>query len=166
MSKATIGYVRVMMLLCILACVAASVSGGVESAYSWKPMPGTMSASTATVNGRGVVKMPCNFAGTRIARASWDCDWKLDLTMARGVEFKFYCKDATPISHFSLYFRSGGGWYSSTFVPEVFGEWCTVRVRKDQVSIEGKPAGWAVLTACGYLHGGVAIRILSFILPA
>ena len=86
--------------------------------------------------------MPCDFAGTRSERASWDCSVELDLAMCEGVEFDFYCADPSPVGHFTMYFRSGKGWYSGSFSPSVVGEWGKIRVYRNATSIEGEPAGW------------------------
>jgi uncharacterized lipoprotein YddW (UPF0748 family) len=110
---------------------------------AWRPMAGTAAVSAAEVDGRKAVRMPCNFRGTKFERASWDRAVRLDLAAGSGVEFKFFARDPSPVSHFSLYFESGEGWYAATFGPTEKGRWCTVRIYKDETRIEGRPAGWA-----------------------
>jgi len=61
------------------------------------------------------LRMPCNYQGTRIDRASWDHPVRWDLTAACGIQFEIACEDAAPVSHFNLYLRSGGGWYVAGF---------------------------------------------------
>ncbi|MBE3096170.1 MAG: family 10 glycosylhydrolase [Planctomycetes bacterium] len=113
---------------------------------AWQPMGGTAPASVAEVDGRKALRMPCNFRGTKIERASWDRQVRLDLTACRGVEFKIFARDASPVSHFSLYLQSGEGWYSAAFSPAEKGKWSTVTIDKDQTRIEGRPAGWAAIS--------------------
>ena len=108
---------------------------------AWQPMGGSAPAAAATLDGRQALRLPCNFAGTTFERASWDRKVKLDLVPCQGVQFKVFCKNPAPISHFSIYFRSGGGWYSTGFFPEGPG-WSTVTINKASTRSEGTPAGW------------------------
>ena len=111
---------------------------------AWQPMTGTAPVSAATLDGKPVLQFPCNFAGTRIERASWDRQVPLELSGCRGVQFEFFCRDASPVSHFSLYFQSGAGWYSASFYPESSG-WNRVTIDLSSLSAEGEPAGWAAI---------------------
>jgi uncharacterized lipoprotein YddW (UPF0748 family) len=109
---------------------------------NWRPMGnGIASAGAATIDGCEALRLPCNFAGTTFERASWDRKVKLDLVPCQGVQFKIFCKNPAPISHFSIYFQSGGGWYSTGFFPEGPG-WSTVTINKVSTRSEGTPAGW------------------------
>ena len=117
-----------------------------EAQAAWQPMRGTASATVATAQGRAALRLPCNFAGTTIERASWDRAVNLDLTACRGVQFDLLVTDLTPVSHFSFFFQSGGGWYSASFFPESTNGWCTVTVNKSATRIEGQPAGWGRIT--------------------
>ena len=110
----------------------------------WVPMGGTASASVTTVEGQAVWRLPCNFAGTAIERASWDQAVKLDLSACRGVQFKIFCRNTDPIAHCSLYLQSGNGWYHATFFPEtpcmaLVGSLARSSCRSDLV--RGRPAG-------------------------
>lgn len=105
-------------------------------------MSGSLPVDIVQMAGQKAARMRCNFNGTRIDRASWDCSVNLDLTMSKGVEFDFYCADASPVSHFSMYFHSGKGWYSAGFSPAVSKGWNKVRIAKNSTSVEGAPAGW------------------------
>src|SRR5208283_6046319 len=78
---------------------------------AWKPMGGSAAVSVALLEGRKILRLPCNFAGTKIERASWDQQLKLDLASSRCIEFNVLCRDASPVSYFSIYFQSGEGWY-------------------------------------------------------
>ncbi len=113
------------------------------AAGAWQPMAGTAQAQAAVVAGRQALRLPCNFAGTKIERASWDRKAELDLASNRGVQFKVLCRDASPVSHFSIYLQSGEGWYHATFFPESSAGWNTIEVDKTEMTTEGKPAGWS-----------------------
>jgi uncharacterized lipoprotein YddW (UPF0748 family) len=111
----------------------------------WKPMGDTAPASAAVVDGRRVLRLACNFAGTKIERASWDRAVQLDLASARGVQFRIRCLDASPVSYFSIYFQSGEGWYGATFYPESSTDWNTITIDKTETVVEDKPAGWGAI---------------------
>ncbi|HPD15258.1 MAG TPA: family 10 glycosylhydrolase [Planctomycetota bacterium] len=109
---------------------------------AWKPMWGTAPAEAAAIEGRRALRLPCNFQGTKHDRASWDRELKLDLTACQGLQFDVYCADASPVSQFSLYLRSGGGWYATSFAPEAAGQWARVKIEKTDTRMEETPAGW------------------------
>jgi len=106
-------------------------------------MSGSKDTSIVRLDGREAVRFPCSFHGTRIERASWDIPVRLDLTMCRGVRFGFYCADPDSVSHFTMYFRSAGGWYSCGFDAGRPGRWTVVTIDKATARTEGVPAGWA-----------------------
>lgn len=108
----------------------------------WMPMSGTAPASVTNVEGQAVWRLPCNFAGTTIERASWDQAVKLDLSACRGVQFKVFCRNTDPISQCSLYLQSGNGWYHATFYPEATNAWNHITLDKATMTTEGEPAGW------------------------
>src|SRR5215831_2153421 len=62
----------------------------------WKPMKGSVAASTAQIEGKTVLKFPCPFDSARIDRASWDKAVNLDLSACRGIQFDILCRDAEP----------------------------------------------------------------------
>ncbi len=125
---------------------SGNYSADTAARAAWQPMSDTAPVSTATLDGQSVLRFPCNLAGTRIERASWDRRVRLDMSGCRGVEFELFCRDASPISYFSLYFQSGEGWYSGTFYPESFG-WNRIAIDLSGMSSEGKPAGWNAIRA-------------------
>jgi uncharacterized lipoprotein YddW (UPF0748 family) len=114
---------------------------------AWKPMGGSAAISVALIEGRKVLRLPCNFAGTKIERASWDQQLKLDLAFSRGIQFNVLCRDASPVSYFSIYFQSGEGWYHGVFFPESATGWSAISIDKTEMTIEGKPAGWGQIKA-------------------
>jgi len=109
---------------------------------AWQPMRGSAEVEPAEVAGRRCLAMPCTFAGTSIERASWDRPGPVDLADRRGVRFKMYVNDPTPVGHFTMYLHSGDGWYAAGFAPQARGRWHTVAVEKRDTKIEGRPAGW------------------------
>jgi len=126
---------------------------------AWKAMWGTAGAEPVEIEGRRALRLPCNFKGTRIERASWDriggqapspkaekvpvpSEGKLDLTACQGIQFDVFCADASPVSHFSLYLHSGNGWYATGFAPDAAGAWCRVKIAKTDTRMEETPAGW------------------------
>ena len=109
---------------------------------SWRPMTGTAPVSVVEVGDRKLLKMSCNFKGTQIERASWDLSGNLDLNTAKGLQFKIFCRDISPVSHFTFYLQSGKGWYSHPFSPHAKDGWGTVNILKQNTRIEGTPAGW------------------------
>ena len=114
---------------------------------AWKPMAGTPPANVATLEGQRVLRFACNFTGTTHERASWDRKIDLDLAASRGVQFKLWCADPSPVSYFSLYFQSGGGWYHATFFPETTNGWNVINIDKSATTTEGEPAGWGHICA-------------------
>lgn len=139
--------------LAIARCLAAaapdplviepvSYANDAAAQAAWQPMRGSAPVTLATLEGRRALRLDCRFAGTTLERASWDRRVKLDLASGRGVRFDLFCRDASPVSYFSLYFQSGAGWYHASFYPESLGAWDTVTLDKTAFSIEGQPAGW------------------------
>src|ERR1035438_14239 len=98
--------------------------------------------ATAMRDGRKVLRLPCDFTASNVERASWDRAVRLDLTSSRGIQFKVLCRNALPVSYFSIYFQSGEGWYHAAFFPESSTAWNTIEIDKPEMKSEGKPAGW------------------------
>jgi uncharacterized lipoprotein YddW (UPF0748 family) len=113
------------------------------AATAWQSMAGTAKLQAAALTGHQVLRLPCNFAGTKIERASWDRRVKLDLASSRGVQFKVLCRDPSPVSYFSIYFQSGEGWYHAAFFPESSTDWNTIEIDKTAMTVEGEPGGWS-----------------------
>ena len=117
-------------------------SGDAAARAAWQPMRGTAAVATAMLDGRKVLRLPCDFTASNVERASWDRAVRLDLTSSRGIQFKVLCRNALPVSYFSIYFQSGEGWYHATFFPESSTAWNTIEIDKTEMKSEGKPAGW------------------------
>jgi len=109
---------------------------------AWRAMGGTAGAVPAEVDGQKALRMPCNFRGTKIDRASWDRPVQLDMTACRGMRFRVRCRDTSPVAGFSLYLQSGDGWYATHFAPTDREGWTTITLDKEDMGTEGRPAGW------------------------
>jgi hypothetical protein len=66
----------------------------------------------------------------------------MDLGQATGLQFKFYCPDASPVSDFMFYLHSGNGWYAAKFEHTNPSGWTVVRIEKTDTTVEGQVAGW------------------------
>ena len=109
---------------------------------AWKPMAGSKPVSLVEIEGKKALRMRCNFQGTRMDRVSWDHDLKLDLIMCKGLQFLFFCRDASPVAYFTVYLHSGDGWYRAQFDAPVSAQWSVIKIDKNAASVEGRPAGW------------------------
>lgn len=109
----------------------------------WKPMTDSAPVSIVRIGSGHALKLPCNFQETKIERASWDRSVKLDMTMCRGLQFFFYCDNTNPVSHFTVYLRSGQGWYRGNFDAPAAKKWTPVQILKKDTNIEDKPTGWS-----------------------
>jgi uncharacterized lipoprotein YddW (UPF0748 family) len=114
---------------------------------AWEPMRGTAPVRVTEVDGRKAVQFACDFSTGTVERACWDRKVNLDLSSCRGVELKVLCRDATPVSYFSIYFQSGDGWYHGAFYPETAAGWNTITLDKASMTMEGRPAGWQRVNA-------------------
>jgi len=116
-----------------------------EARALFSAMTGSLPVSLERAGQGAYVRLPVNFEGTDHERASWDIGISVDLAVARGVQFDFFCADSSPISGFALYFRSGGGWYRANFAPERDGQWQRIVVDKSTTGTEGSPSGWGAV---------------------
>ncbi|MGI6460797.1 MAG: family 10 glycosylhydrolase [Candidatus Hydrogenedentales bacterium] len=109
---------------------------------AFKAVGNTAPIDVVEAGGRTLLRMPCVFEGVETARAVWDWYGRLDLTRCQGLQFNFYSPDTSPVSYFSLYLRSGEGWYHMTFGAKAPGQWTTVVFDKSATELEGRPQGW------------------------
>ncbi len=91
----------------------------------------------------GEIRLEAGFATGTVERVFRDIPIPGGLADFDGLEFDFKCDDLAAFSSFTLYFRSGGGWYSARLAPEQEGRWEHIRVAKSDASDEeGHPSGW------------------------
>lgn len=92
---------------------------------------------------RGGIELPCDFSRIRADRACWDLQLPMNLANAHGVTFDFWCGDVTQFSGFSIYFKSGDGWYHTEFSPLAEGRWHRVTIPRSRAkNKDGRPGGW------------------------
>ena len=105
----------------------------------------------------GAVELPCAFSRVRGDRACWDIALPANLDKEAGVSFDLWCGDVTQFTGFSLYFKSGTGWYSTAFSPLEERSWHRVTIFKERVKgVEGKVSGWQAISGlriCGWRGG-------------
>ena len=109
---------------------------------AWKPKENSLPVSTAVVDSRNALRLPCDFSSNPATRAYWDRSVNLNLADCDGVQFKFFCRNTLPVSSFAIHFQSGDGWYSADFFPESADGWNTITINKSAMKAEGQPAGW------------------------
>lgn len=135
------------MLLPLLLAAAIIDSGVYDNdaaaQAAWTPSEkGCAPAAVEQVDGKQVLALRCNFAGTQTGRGSWDRAVTVPMAQAQGVEFEIRCDDTRPISAFSLYLHSGDGWYHGTFSPRYATGWSRVLIERPQMKEDGKPGPW------------------------
>ena len=90
------------------------------------------------------VRFPCNFE-TKEDRCYWDYSFTADLSSDDVFTMRVYVEDVTPISSFTLYFRSPGGWFAQTInIPR--NGWQTLRFPRARFNESSTPAGWDQIT--------------------
>lgn len=87
-----------------------------------------------------VMTLPCDFA-TREGRCYWDRSVTLNLAAYTDFALELFAPDPGAISHFTLYFRSGAGWYGRPVSLSQPG-WQRLRFTRSEFTPEGTPAGW------------------------
>ncbi len=113
----------------------------------WKAKWAAQPVRTAAAGKRNVVAFPCRFKTPNIKRSVWDKTVNLDLADSRGLQFKILCPNSAPISAFTLYLKSGAGWYSASFSAVSSTNWRNVVIHKSDTRLEGNPAGWSNIEA-------------------
>jgi hypothetical protein len=87
-----------------------------------------------------VMMLTCDFAA-RKDRCIWDRTAALSLGSYVEFALEVYAPDPGLVSAFTLYFRSGGGWYGASAILRQSG-WQTLRFAVSDFISEGTPAGW------------------------
>ncbi len=90
------------------------------------------------------LKMLGNFA-TNDRRVVYDRTVNLDLSRWSRFSIEIQMPKPTAFAHFTVYFRSTGGWYGCGFA--VSGNrWETINFSRAEFRVEGQPAGWHDIT--------------------
>jgi len=87
-----------------------------------------------------VMKLPCDFS-VQTERSYWDRNVTLDLSGYRQFALEIFVSDPGAVSRFTIYFRSGSGWYGNG-VSLTSPGWQTLYFSRRDFSVEGTPAGW------------------------
>ncbi|ANM30686.1 hypothetical protein ABI59_15555 [Acidobacteria bacterium Mor1] len=87
-----------------------------------------------------VMTLPCNFSALP-DRGYWDRLDTFDLSAYSMFALELYVPDPAAVSQFTLYFRSGGGWYSQSW-PITQAGWQTLTFTVTDFSESGTPGGW------------------------
>ncbi len=140
----------------LIVAVAAAASGKTIDDFSYPDAAAAQKAwssnSTKPVamvddSGNMVMKLESADADNPSAdRVYIDRKVKLDLAGASEFTLRMATDRPESVQHISLYFRSGQGWYQMTNGFSKKG-WQTLRFRRDQSNIEGKPSGWDKIDA-------------------
>jgi len=101
-------------------------------------------APERTPDGKAALAFPCDMS--RVSqRAYWDRQINIDMT--RYGRISFWVKavgDMSAITHTSLYFNAGDGWYGTTFGLDA-NNWQRVVIDRSKFGVEDKPDGWSAL---------------------
>ncbi len=139
---------KTLMMAAVAICACAHASEAVD------PKPGE-------------VRIVAGFSTNSVARVYRDFPIEGGMEDVDGIEFDFRCDGLAAFSNFSLYFRSGAGWYLARFEPEHDGKWTHMKVgKRDATDSEGNPSGWKDVTAlrvCGWrgMNRDAAIRVAN-----
>lgn len=110
---------------------------------AWKPASGVspvgLFEGLPPLEQQGV-RFPCNFTSVD-TRCYWDAVIDEDLTSYTLVKLRIHVSNPTPITSFTLYFRSGSGWYSATFSGLQKG-WQVLSRSRANFNFSGTPTGW------------------------
>jgi uncharacterized lipoprotein YddW (UPF0748 family) len=87
-----------------------------------------------------VMLLTCDFA-TRSSRCFWDRTVALNLASRPEFDLDVYANNPAAISSFTLYFKSGNGWYGAAATIKQQG-WQTLRFALGDFTTEGTPSGW------------------------
>ena len=151
-QHATGGYVDLGSLAPAERQLAESALGGkITGVWKGKTAAAKPLSTTAKRSGTSTAAEPvperftCAFAAAN-SRAVWDLPLTADFRAAAGVRFRFRAADITGVSRFFFYFKSGNGWYGTTFAPKGNGAWEEVVIWSSDSFIEDAPAGWGQIS--------------------
>ena len=100
------------------------------------------------------IRLEAGFATNRVEHVYRDEPLDGGMANEDGLEFDFRCDDLTAFSSFTVYFKSGAGWYVAKMSPTCENEKEHIRIAKaDAVGEEGHPDGWRNVSSyriCGW----------------
>jgi uncharacterized lipoprotein YddW (UPF0748 family) len=138
-----------MVLLAALPATAApliiddfeyATTTAARQAWSGTSGPAVTMETNGAWGSERVMQLTCDFA-TRSTRCYWDRTVSLNLANYTEVALEVYAPNPSPISYFTLYFKSGSGWYGASAALTQTG-WQTLRFSLSEFTSEGTPAGW------------------------
>ncbi|MEK6795329.1 MAG: hypothetical protein AABZ39_11155 [Spirochaetota bacterium] len=105
--------------------------------------PGALAPIAANIDGVDCLRFPCTFA-TNTIRAAWDRPLKADLTGVSQIVFRLKVSDHKKISQFSVYLKSGKGYYLNFAAIYLLNDgWNTVSIPRTWFNgTEGNCDGW------------------------
>ncbi|MHC4398757.1 MAG: glycoside hydrolase family 10 protein [Planctomycetota bacterium] len=138
--------------LILLGSVAAAANEQVIDAFAyaddeaaggaWVAGSNTPPAEVVAEDDRRVLRFHAPFAADpELERTILDRNVTLNLAAAGEFALEIAADQPKACNHLSLYFRSGGGWYSGS-AGLVKEGWQTIRFSKASYRTEGEPAGW------------------------
>lgn len=110
---------------------------------AWQEMAGSLPVEMSDSGEWGderVMKLPCDFS-VQTDRSYWDRNIAMDLSGYREFALEIFVPDPGAVSHFTLFFRSGAGWYGNSATVDKPG-WQTLYFSVIDFGTEGTPAGW------------------------
>lgn len=76
-------------------------------------------------------------------RLTRDIPFTNNLATATAITFDCLVTNLAHFTRFSLYLKSGDGWYHLPFTPHTTGTWTTVRLPLADATAEGRPKAWS-----------------------
>lgn len=146
---------RVMLIIVLFAIVGAAASGADQemtlddfeydseeaAREAWVPDEDSIPVSLMEHNGGTALQMNADFTVEASRRAVYDHEVQLDLSQWGRFTMDMYVDDPGLFSSFTIYFRSGDGWYGAGLQMPRKG-WGTVSFSRSEFRVEDDPAGW------------------------
>ncbi len=110
---------------------------------AFAPDQGSPPVAVMDHDGGKALRMDCPFTQD-VGRSVYDRTVELNLSRFGQFTLDYYIDDPKPIGGFTLYFRSGEGWYGAGFGGEK--GWNQITLLKSAFRTEDAPAGWDKVT--------------------
>jgi len=148
---------RILPCLALLGLIAATPVPGVELVLDafdyadeaaarevWRPDERSPEVLIEAHRDGSALKMFANFSEND-RRVVYDRVGKWDLSRWNRFTLDIAAPNPSAFAHFTVYFRSTGGWYRGGFSVSQSG-WQTVNLSRTTFQVEGSPAGWHDIT--------------------